>query len=145
MSCCSNGYCQFSFPVGAPLTDHPVVTLEAKYLFLPYGTLLAQGELIRIWTESGKTKEVIIEHKIFLDYAKGKPLPVESLPENVYLPWQLIAMDSGWEQDAIMEWGRNEVANPDSPPVVLIFNQPLEPKLTWKERWYRLLYKIRTL
>lgn len=145
MSCCSNGYCQLSFPMGPPLTDLPVSTVEAKYLFLPYGTLLAQSELVRIWTESGKTREVIIEHKIALDYRAQQLMPITELPSDVYLPWQLIALDSGWDINELTAWGREGEFNPSSPPVLLILDQPIEQKLTIKERWYRLLYKIRNL
>ena len=64
MSCCSGSkFCKFNFPEGAPIVDNSVDSLQAKYLFLPYGTLLEAGELVRIWTENGNTKSVLVEKK----------------------------------------------------------------------------------
>lgn len=144
MSCCSKGYCDFKFPEGPPLVDNSVQNLAAEYQFLPYGTLLELGAVVRIWMESGKTKTVIIEHKI----------PLEVLPEGFEplsddfkkpIPWQLVAMDSGFDYDDMMNWAEHPLRNPNMPPVLLVYGHPIEPKPTLKERWLSLLYKIRNL
>ncbi|MGC9385547.1 MAG: hypothetical protein ACP5D0_01260 [Hydrogenovibrio sp.] len=142
MSCCSANYCQFQFPEGPPLTDYAVTNLNARYLFLPYGTLLEEGEVIRIWMESGDTKTVLLEAKIPLQILPTGPS--SDLPD-VFLPWQLIALDSGLSEDDIQKWYFHPLHNPDAQAVVLKFKHPLETKVTWKMRWLQWLYKIRTL
>lgn len=142
MSCCSGRYCQFEFPEGPPLTDYPVSDLSANYLFLPYGTLLAEEEIIRIWTESGKTETVILEQKIPLDIREEGPVAKVGEP---FLPWQLIALDSGMELDTIENWLNHPLYNPDAEAVVLKFRHPIVARPSLKSRWLQLLYKIRNL
>jgi hypothetical protein len=142
MSCCGKGFCNFQFPPGPPLTDYSVTNLDANYLFLPYGTLLQENEVVRIWMESGKTKEVIVVGKwpVVFDaegaYARGR---------DQELPWQLVAMDTGFEFDDIMRWPQHDLCNPTTQPVVLEFKHPIEYKPSIKMRWLELLYKIRNL
>lgn len=142
MSCCSGRYCQFEFPEGPPLTDYPVSQLSANYLFLPYGTLLAEEEVIRIWTESGKTETVILEQKIPLTILEEGPVAKDGEP---FLPWQLIALDSGMELETIENWANHPLYNPDAEAVVLKFRHPIVTNPSWKSRWLQLLYKIRNL
>lgn len=141
MSCCSGGYCQFKFPQGAPLTDNSVSSLKAKYLFLPYGTLLEKGEVIRIWTEGGQAKEVIIQEKTPLEILPAGP---EAVGDKVFLPWQLIALDSGVEYEELMDWYRHPLYNPEKTSVVLEFTH-IDKTLSFKEKWLNCLYKIRNL
>lgn len=142
MSCCSKGYCQFNFPEGPPLTDNAVTTLSANYLFLPYGTLLEKGEVIRIWLENGQFKVVMLEEK----------WPVQVLPgalrlkhSEAFVPWQLVAMDSGMTYEEMMGWYGHPLHNPNTEAVVLKFKHPVEEKVTLKMRLLKWLYKIRTL
>lgn len=142
MACCGKGFCSFQFPDGAPLTDYSVSSLNAQYLFLPYGTLLQKGEIVRIWMESGKAKEVIIEGKwpIYFDHngahAQGR---------DKELPWQLVALDTGFELEDIMDWPNHDLVNPNETPVVLEFRHPIDVKPSLKLRLLQLLYKIRNL
>jgi len=142
MSCCSGGYCQFKFPEGAPLVDNPVANLNAIYQFLPYGTLLKEGEKVRIWMESGKLKTVIVDEKIELDITNDGPVAKQ---EGQVLPWQLIALDSGFNYEDIMGWKTHPLYNPDETSVVLKYSHPIEVKPSLKARWLGLLYKIRNL
>lgn len=139
---CSPRLNNFQFPDGAPLTDNPVTNLNAQYLFLPYGTLLSKGEIIRIWLENGKTKEVLIADKWQLDYSQGA---VVALGRDEPLPWQLVALDTGFELFDILNWPTHDLANPLSPPVVLEFKHPLELKPSWKMLFWQFVYKIRNL
>ena len=145
MSCCSKGYCNFKFPDGPPLLDNSVTNLKAQYQFLPYGTLLQEGEVVRIWMESGATKNVIIEHKINLSFAAGEILPVGDFARLTPLPWQLIALDSGIEYQEMLNWPNHPLFNPESPPMLLVYRHPIEVKPSLKMRWLSLLYKIRNL
>lgn len=142
MSCCSGRYCQFQFPDGPPLTDEPVSHLSANYLFLPYGTLLEEEEVVRVWTEGGQTETVILEQKIPLAILKGGPVAKIGEP---FLPWQLIALDSGMELEAIENWISHPLYNPDAEAVVLKFRHPIEVKPSLKMTWLKWLYKIRNL
>jgi hypothetical protein len=142
MSCCGKGFCTFQFPDGAPLTDYSVSNLNAQYLFLPYGTLLSKGEVVRIWMESGQAKDVFLEAKwpVVFDgqgaHAQGR---------DQELPWQLVAIDTGFEYEDIMDWPNHDLANPNAQPVVLEFKHPIEFKPSLKMRFLELLYKIRNL
>jgi len=142
MSCCSGRYCQFQFPEGPSLTDYPVTQLSANYLFLPYGTLLEEEEVIRIWTESGKTETVILGQKIPLTILPGGPVAKQGEP---FLPWQLIALDSGMELETIENWISHPLHNPDAEAVVLKFRHPIVIKTSLKVWWLKCLYKIRNL
>lgn len=142
MSCCSGRYCQFQFPDGPPLTDEPVSHLSANYLFLPYGTLLEEEEVVRVWTEGGQTETVILEQKIPLAILKGGPVAKIGEP---FLPWQLIALDSGMELETIENWISHPLYNPDAEAVVLKFRHPIEVKPSLKMTWLKWLYKIRNL
>lgn len=145
MSCCgSERYCAFKFPEGPPLTDHPVNNLEARYLFLPYGTLLKQGDLIRIWTENGQTRTVWIQEKTFLEPSAQGLVPIHTQQDR-HLPWQLIALDSDLPLDDVVHWSKHPLYNPDTQAVVLKFKHPASTRLTWKQKWLQWLYKIRTL
>lgn len=145
MSCCgSQSYCTFHFPEGPPLTDHPVSSLEASYLFLPYGTLLKQGDLVRIWTENGQTRSVIIQEKTFLEPSSNGLIPISTQTER-YLPWQLIALDSNLPMDDILHWPQHPLYNPETQSVVLKFKHPTQAKRSLKQTWLKWLYKIRTL
>lgn len=149
MSCCSKGYCNFSFPEGPPIVDNSVTNLNAQYQFLPYGTLLEKGEVVRIWMESGKTATVILEDKIPLQVTEqGIALAPEyqngSLDGNE-LPWQLIAFDSGFAYEDLMQWHKHPLFNPESKPVLMVYRHPIEVKPSLKMRLYQLLYKIRNL
>jgi len=139
---CSGGYVKFEFPKGPPLTDSPVAHLKAKYLFLPYGTLLEEGELIRIWMENGKTQEVVIEQKLSVEILPHKVALKDS---NQPISWSLVALDSGWSETELMGFYHNEHYNPNAPACLLIFSQVLEPSLNWKQKLHNLLYKIRSL
>lgn len=142
MSCCSGGYCQFSFPEGPPLVDNPVTSLRACYQFLPYGTLLEAGEVIRIWMESGEAKTVILEEKLVLQFDENGPF----VPgETRHFPWELIARDSGVAYEDLLDWRHHPLCNPQTTSVLLVFSHPLEPKLTLKDHWLRFLYKMRNL
>jgi len=142
MSCCSGGYCKFKFPEGAPLLDNPVTSLNASYQFLPYGTLLQEGEFVRIWMESGKLKTVVIDEKIVLDITDNGPIARE---DQKTLPWQLIALDSGFDFDDLMNWKTHPLFNPNEDSVVLIYKHPIDVKPSWKARWLGLLYRFRNL
>jgi len=143
MSCCgSSSYCNFEFPVGPPLTDNSVTSLNATYLFLPYGTLLAKGELIRIWTENGKTQEVLLEEKYAIDVLPAGP---EVEGDKFPLPWQLIALDSGMEYDDLMDWYHHPLHQADQPTAVLKFRHPPKPKKSIKQILHAWLYKLRNL
>lgn len=142
MSCRSKGFSNFQFPDGAPLTDYSVANLNAQYLFLPYGTLLQENEIVRIWMESGKTKEVIIDAKWPIEFdAQG----AKAVGRDKNLPWQLVALDTGFEYEDIMSWPSHDLANPNETPVVLEFRHPIEVKPSLKLRLLQLLYKIRNL
>lgn len=158
MSCCSKGYCDFKFPDGPPLLDNSVTNLQAKYQFLPYGTLLQKGEVVRLWMESGKTKTVMIEDKIPLEVlAKGfrpkAPMEAKMASEDSTsfsvdvqtLPWQLIAFDSGFDLDEMMHWKTHPLYNPSSEPVLMVYRQLPQPKSPLKTWWLGLLYKIRNI
>ncbi|WP_319380007.1 hypothetical protein [Thiomicrorhabdus sp.] len=142
MSCCSGGYCRFEFPEGPPLVDNPVVSLNANYQFLPYGTLLEEGEVIRIWKESGETETVVLEEKIPLVFDVHGP---HSRHGDAVLPWQLIALDSGFAYEDIMNWPRHPLFNAEAIPVVLRYRHPIKVKPSLKMRWLKLLYRIRNL
>lgn len=142
MSCCSGGYCKFEFPPGPPLTDNPVADLNAKYLFLPYGTLLEKGELIRIWTEGGQTEKVIIQEKTAIEVSAQGLTP---LKEDEFMPWQLVALDSAMEEADLLDFYHHPLYNPEATPVVLSFSRILEPKPSLKETLLHWLYKIRNL
>ncbi len=142
MSCCTRGCCNFKFEEGPPLVDNAVTNLNAQYQFLPYGTLLEEGEVIRIWKESGETKTVILEEKIPLAFAGSGP---ESLDGRTDFPWQLVALDSGFEYEDLMNWKHHDLYNPNETSVLLRFNHPIEVKPSLKMRLLTLLYKIRNL
>ncbi len=142
MSCCGKGFCSFQFPDGPPLTDYSVTNLNAQYLFLPYGTLLQKGEIVRIWMESGKTKSVIIDGKWEVDYQNGEP---QAVGRDENLPWQLVALDTGFEYDDVMHWPTHSLANPNAQPVVLEFRHPIDVKPSLKLRFLQFLYKMRNL
>jgi hypothetical protein len=142
MSCCPANFCQFQFPDGPPLTDNPVTNLNARYLFLPYGTLLQEGEVVRIWMESGQTQTVLLEAKVPLVI---EPSGVTGQEDGVFLPWQLIALDSGMEEEDIRKWYFHPLHNPETQAVVLKFKHPLNTKPTLKMRLMQWLYKLRTL
>lgn len=143
MSCCSgSGYCQFQFPPGPPLTDNPVGNLNAQYLFLPYGTLLAVGETIRIWMENGQTKVVRISAKYPIEILPAGPVLFGDKQE---LPWHLIALDSDMDYDTLMDWYHHPLHNAKTQSVVLEFKHPVTVQPTIKMRLLQLLYKIRTL
>ena len=142
MSCCSGSYCQFSFPEGPPLVDNAVTNLNATYQFLPYGTLLQEGEFVRIWMESGKLKTVVIDEKIVLDITDAGPVARDG---GKMLPWQLIALDSGFDYEDLMSWKTHPLYNPNEASVVLVYKHPIDVKPSWKARWLGLLYKFRNL
>ncbi|WP_245595672.1 hypothetical protein [Hydrogenovibrio kuenenii] len=122
--------------------DVPVSNLQAKYLFLPYGTLLSKGETVRIWMENGKTRVVLIEEKIKLLFSGDGPTPLEY---DRVLPWELIAFDSGIEIGELMHWQDHPLYNPDTTSVVLVFSQIIEVPKTFKDVLRSWLYRIRTL
>lgn len=142
MSCCSKGYCQFKFPEGPPLVDYSVSNLQAKYQFLPYGTLLQQGEVVRIWMESGKTETVIIDQKLVVDILPSGP---ELVDTDEHVPWQLVAHDSDMAYDDIMNWATHPLHNPNEQAVLLVYSHMVKEKPTLKERWLSFLYKMRNL
>lgn len=144
MSCCSGGYCQFKFPEGAPLVDNAVSNLEATYQFLPYGTLLQKGETVRIWMESGKAKTVLIEDKIQLQISDHGPKAINP-EEQQSFPWQIIALDSGFSYEDLMDWKHHPLYSPEENAVLLKFNHPIEVKPSLKMIWLKWLYKIRNL
>lgn len=149
MSCCGRQFCQFEFPPGPALVDAPVANLEARYLFLPYGTLLAEGEVVRIWTEGGKTKSVVLEHKWPLQAVNGQLAMDQALigreTAGDSVPWQLVAMDSGMEESELRHWPQHPLHNPETQPVILVFNHPITPKPSLKMRWLGFLYWLRNL
>lgn len=140
MSCCSGGYCQFKFPEGPPLVDNPVMSLNANYQFLPYGTLLEEGEVVRIWMESGKAKPVILEQKIPLTFNSSGPVP--EYGEQNY-PWQLVALDSGIAYEDLMGWVNHPLYNPNEKAVLLKYRHPIEVKPSLKMLFLKWLYKLR--
>jgi len=144
MSCCSGGYCQFNFPEGPPLVDNAVSNLDATYQFLPYGTLLKAGETVRIWMQNGKAKPVLLEEKIELVITDDGPQVVGENHQQD-LPWQLIALDSGFSYEDLMDWKNHPLYSPDEPAVVLRFNHPIEVKPTLKMMMLKWLYKFRNL
>jgi len=141
MSCCGNDRCKFEFPSGNPLVDNSVDSLSSKYLFLPYGTLLSEGELVRIWTENGETKSVLIEKKIPISVT---PTGLKIEAEGEFIPWQLVAMDSNLPQEELENWYFHPLHNPAEPTVVLKFKHP-ENHRTFKTILLSWLYKIRNL
>lgn len=144
MSCCSKGYCDFKFPEGPPLVDNSIQNLNATYQFLPYGSLLQEGEVVRIWMESGKTKTVILEQKLSLEVlAYGFRVLDDTFEKD--LPWQLIAFDSGLDYEDMMHWGTHPLFNAQMLPVVMVYQHPIEPKPTLKDHWLSFLYKMRNL
>ncbi len=142
MSCCSKGCCNFKFEEGPPLVDNSVTNLNAQYQFLPYGTILEEEEVIRIWMESGETKTVILEEKIPLVFTDSGP---ESADGKKEFPWQLVALDSGFEYEDLMSWKHHDLYNPNETSVLLKFNHPIEVKPSLKMRLLQILYKIRNL
>lgn len=142
MSCCSGGFCKFKFPEGAPLLDNSVSSLNATYQFLPYGTLLQEGEFVRIWMESGKLKTVVIDEKIPLEFTHQGP---RARGSDRVLPWQLIALDSGFDYDDIMDWANHALYNPTETSYVLVYKHPIDVKPSFKARWLGFLYKLRNL
>ncbi len=144
MSCCSGGYCNFNFPEGPPLVDNAVTNLNAEYQFLPYGTLLSKGEIVRIWMENGQAKTVLIEDKIPLDITSTGPVPLLSEQQRQY-PWQLIAFDSGIAYEDIMSWQIHPLYAPEEQAVLLKYNHPIEVKPSLKMIFLKWLYKIRNL
>lgn len=145
MSCCSGkSYCQFKFPDGPPITDNPVSNLQAKYLFLPYGTLLEEGEIIRIWTENGETETVLISEKTPITVSQQGLHPLRPDIES-FLPWQLIALDTGMELDEMMNWYSHPLYNPTAQAVVLQFKHPNKEKRSLKQIWLGFLYRLRNL
>lgn len=144
MSCCSKGYCSFKFPEGPPLLDYSVKNLNARYQFLPYGSLLEKGEVVRIWMESGKTQTVIVEDKISL-YPCAEGFADDTGRVMNDYPWQLIAFDSGFEFDDMMAWQNHPLNNPDVQPVLMVYQHPIEVKPSLKEKLYAWLYKFRNL
>lgn len=144
MSCCSGGYCKFTFPEGPPLVDNAVTTLNAQYQFLPYGTLLEEGETVRIWMESGEAKTVFLESKVLLDITTSGPEPTGTYADEVF-PWQLIAMDSGIAYEELMGWRNHPLFNPEEQAVLLRFNHPIEVKPSLKMTFLKWLYKLRNL
>lgn len=142
MSCCSGGHCKFQFEEGPPLLDNAVANLNANYLFLPYGTILEEGEVVRIWVESGDAKTVILEEKIPLEITDDGPKAFDNRSD---LPWQLVALDSGIAYEELMSWKQHPLYNPEEASVLLRFNHPIEVKPTLKMRFLNLLYKLRNL
>ncbi|MDG6773546.1 hypothetical protein QCB45_04310 [Thiomicrorhabdus sp. ZW0627] len=142
MSCCSGGYCQFKFPEGPPLVDNPVANMNATYQFLPYGTLLEEGEVVRIWMESGKAKTVIIEEKVPLTFTSDGPVSDNG---NEVFPWQLVALDSGIAYDELMGWINHPLYNPGEKSVLLKYRHPIEVKPSLKMTLLKWLYKLRNL
>lgn len=142
MSCCSGSkFCKFNFPEGAPIVDNSVDSLQAKYLFLPYGTLLEAGELVRIWTENGNTKSVLLEKKIAVQVTPtGLKIDAEE-----FVPWQLVAFDSAMELEDIENWYFHPLYNPEEPSVVLKFKHPYQERRSLKEVLLSWLYKLRNL
>lgn len=144
MSCCSKGYCNFSFPEGPPLVDNAVANMNAEYQFLPYGTLLQAGETVRIWMENGQAKSVLIEEKIPLTFNADGPKPMdESYTRS--LPWQLISFDSGFAYEDIMDWQNHPLYSSEEQAVLLKYNHPIEVKPSLKMILLKWLYKIRNL
>lgn len=121
--------------------DNPVTNLNAVYQFLPYGTLLQEGEVIRIWMESGKTKTVFLGEKIPLKFGLSGPYS----EDGRVLPWQLIALDSGFDYEELMHWQDHPLNNPQETPVLLKFDHPIEVKPSLKMILLSWLYKIRNL
>lgn len=111
-------------------------------MFLPYGTLLEQGEAVRIWMESGEAKVVILEEKIPLEITDAGPRFFDGRAD---LPWQLIALDSGIEYEELMDWKNHPLHNPEETPVLLVFNHPIEIKPSLKMWFLNILYKLRNL
>lgn len=144
MSCCSKGYCNFKFPEGPPLVDYSVSNLNAEYQFLPYGTLLENGETVRIWMENGNTKKVLIEDKIPLEFTASGPVAQQEGQRRVF-PWQLIALDSGFTHEDLMDWLQHPLYTPHEQAVLLKYNHPIEVKPSLKMILLKWLYKIRNL
>lgn len=142
MSCCSGGRCKFQFEEGPPLVDNSVTNLNAQYQFLPYGTMLEKEEVIRIWLESGESKVVILEDKIPLEITDSGPKPMDGEAD---FPWQLVALDSGIEYEALMGWKSHPLYNPSETSVLLKFNHPIEVKPSLKMWFLNILYKLRNL
>ncbi|BBP45339.1 hypothetical protein THMIRHAS_07120 [Thiosulfatimonas sediminis] len=142
MSCCSKGYCQFKFPDGPPLVDNPVSNLQAKYQFLPYGTLLEQGEVVRIWMESGQTETVVIDQKLRLQILPSGPKLIDS---EQYVPWQLVAHDTEMAYEDLIGWAQHPLHNPHEQAVLLIYGHMIKEQPTLKSRWLNFLYKMRNL
>jgi len=142
MSCCGGDFCNFKFPEGPPLLDVPVAHLKAKYLFLPYGSLLEEGEKVRIWMENGQTETVFIGDKWLVDFSVFPPrIEAEASPS-----WAQVALDSGLEEKVLINWARNNpLYNPHAPSCVMRFEHIVKPQLTLWARWQRFLYWVRNL
>jgi len=146
VSCCGGG-CgigvrQFHLPEGPPVTEMPVTTLEAKYLFELYGSELEVGEIIRIWMPNGETKTVELEAKYSIEVFPAGP---EVKGGKVSLPWQLIAIDSGIDYEELMDWYHHPLYQSNRLPVVLQFKHPVVAQPSLKMRWLSFLYKMRNL
>ncbi len=142
MSCCGGDFCNFKFPPGPPLLDLPVAHLKARYLFLPYGTVLDVGEKVRIWMENGRTETVFIGDKWPVDFSVNPPrIIAERAPS-----WAQVALDSGRDEETLLGWAFHPLRNPTAPACVVRFEhiQALPPPTLW-QRWQRLLAVIRNL
>ncbi|WP_294949339.1 hypothetical protein [Sulfurivirga sp.] len=141
MSCCGGDFCQFEFPPGPPLLDVPVSHLGAKYLFLPYGSLLEVGEKVRIWMENGRTETVFVGDKWPVDFSSTPPRILAEAPPT----WEQVALDSGLEPDTLLHWRDNPLFNPQAPACVMRFEHIAVPRPTLWQRWQRLLARVRNL
>jgi hypothetical protein len=142
MSCCNRGTCRPTFDEGPPVVDFPVSSLEAKYLFMPYGTDFQVGDIVRIWLENGRTKTVTVQTKWPIEILPAGP---EVLGNKFELPWQLIALDSQIEYEELMDWYHHPSHDPSAQVVVLEFKHPLVIVPSLKMRWMEWLYRIRNL
>lgn len=145
MSCCSGGYCKFQFVEGPPLVDNAVQNLNANWQFLPYGTLLEEGEVVRLWTESGETQVVMLKKKIPLVFSEQGWRTFDGTENLDSLPWQLIAFDSGVDYDELMRWNEHPLYNPSETACLLRYQQPEKEPFSLKSWLLGLLYKFRNL
>jgi len=141
MSCCGGNFCNFEFPPGPPLLDLPVAHLKARYLFLPYGTLLEEGEKVRIWMENGRTETVFIGDKWPVDFSTNPPRIVAEAPPD----WAQVALDSGQAEEDLLGWAFHPLHNPQAPACVVRFEHVAVQQPSLRERLYALLYRIRNL
>ncbi len=141
MSCCGGSVGRYEFPPGPPLVEEPVAHLEARWLFMPFGTQFRQGDMVRLWMPNGRTRTVFVAAVMPVDYSGYPPRIVGKRPPT----WAQVAHDSDRDEVDLIDWMRHPLHDPDQPPRVLAFEQIVVRERTLWARWRNLLARIRSL